>query len=206
MAVSFVIGRGGSGKTRRCFSTIVDALRRDPLGPPIYWLLPRQATFEAERRLVCSSGLAGTCRARVVSFARFARDVRAECGGSAIPEITPLGRQMILGHLLRVHAKELVFFRGTDRQSGLAAELAATFDELERSGKTAADLGLLLDEMDPVDRLDVEAGTLRAKLNDVRLLYDAYSTFLGQERLDPHRRIEQVLSAIQSCKFLRGAA
>ena len=70
MPVTFVIGRAGSGKTWRCRSAIVEALRAAPIGPPIYWLVPKQATFMAERQLACESGLSGFCRARVVSFER----------------------------------------------------------------------------------------------------------------------------------------
>ena len=141
MAVTFVMGRAGSGKSRRCFDAIVAGAARDPLGPPIYWLLPKQATFTAERELTCCSGLEAFCRARVVSFDEFGRDIFNECGGSSIPEITPLGRQMILGHLLRQHRTKLRFFSQVARQPGLAAELDATFAEFERSGKTADDLG-----------------------------------------------------------------
>jgi len=72
-------------------------MRADPLGPTILWLLPRQATFEAERKLVCESGLGAFTRTRVVSFQTLASDVLSECGGTAIPEVTALGRQMILG-------------------------------------------------------------------------------------------------------------
>src|SRR5947207_2301295 len=98
MAARFVIGRAGSGKTHRCFTAIVDAMRREPLGPPIYWILPKQATFVAERQLTCASGLGGFCRARVCSFDQLGLDVIADCGGSAIPQVTDIGRRMILGH------------------------------------------------------------------------------------------------------------
>jgi len=63
----------GSGKTEHCFRSIVEAMRSDPLGPPIYWLLTRQATFNAERELTCGSGLGAFCRTRVVSFEEFGR-------------------------------------------------------------------------------------------------------------------------------------
>src|SRR2546421_10775935 len=100
MPVTFVIGRAGSGKTARCFRALTEAMRQDPLGPPLFWLVPKQATFMAERDLTCGSGLGGFCRARVVSFESFGRLIAEECGGSSVPEVTPLGRQMILGHLL----------------------------------------------------------------------------------------------------------
>src|SRR5438552_3897700 len=123
MPVRFVIGRAGTGKTRWCFDEIVNTMRAQPLGPPIFWLLPRQATFSAERELTCNSGLAGFCRARVLSFEELGREILKECRDGALPEITPLGRQMLLGHLLRKHQKQLRFFTSVARQPGLAARL-----------------------------------------------------------------------------------
>ena len=66
MAVTFVIGRAGSGKSARIFGRVVEAARADPLGPPVFWLLPKQATFVAERELTCAVG--AFSRVRVVSF------------------------------------------------------------------------------------------------------------------------------------------
>ena len=205
MAVTFIIGRGGSGKTRHCFDGIVDAIRRDPMGPPIYWLLPRQATFSAERELTCLSGLNAFCRARVVSFDEFGRDVFEDCGGSSIPQVTALGRQMILGHLLRQHRSNLRFFSRVARQPGLAAELDATFAELERSGKSADDLGALVNELSESNAADLEFAPLLDKLHDTRLLYAAYSDYLGQDRLDQHRRLAQVEASLSECSFLRNS-
>src|ERR1700722_6431287 len=105
MAVRFVLGRAGRGKTEHCFRAIVEAMQHEPLGPPIYWLLPRQATFDAERDLTCRSGLGAFCRARVASFDEFGRDVFEDCGGTTVPEVTARGRQMIIGHLVRKNQK-----------------------------------------------------------------------------------------------------
>ena len=143
--------------------------------------------------------------ARVLHFEQLGEEIFAECGGSAVPEITPIGRQMILGHLLRRHAPQLTFFRSVERQAGLAAELDATFDELERAGKTADDLALLMDDLGQAGSNDVEGVALRAKLHDVRLLYQAYREYLGQDRLDQHRRLEQVLKSVETCSFVKRA-
>ena len=65
MGVRFIIGRAGTGKTRHCFDAIVAGLRADPLAvAPIYWILPKQATFSAERELTTRSGLGAFSRAR----------------------------------------------------------------------------------------------------------------------------------------------
>ena len=205
MAVTFVIGRAGSGKTIRCFHRIVEAMRADPLGPPILWVVPKQATFVAERELTCAGGLGAFCRARVLSFEQLAVEVFEQCGGSAVPEVTPLGRQMILGHLLRKLQPRLNYFKSVARQAGLAAELDSTFSELERSGKDAGSLSELVAELEASNPADAEGGSLVAKLRDLHLLYDAYQKFLGQDRLDPHRRMTQVLDLMSKCPLLRGA-
>jgi ATP-dependent helicase/nuclease subunit B len=205
MSLTFVIGRAGSGKTRRCFDAIVSALREDPLGPPIYWILPRQATFSAQRDLACNSGLGGFCRARIVSFEEFGRDVFETCGGDSIPLITPLGRQMILGHLLRKLEPRLQLFGGSARRVGLAAQLDQTFAELERGGKGSEELAAMIRSVEKTAGTSVDANSLLAKLHDIALVYEEYNVYLGQERLDQHRRAMHVLSSIEQCEFLRKA-
>lgn len=206
MPVGFAIGRAGSGKSHRIFRRIVDALRADPLGPPIFWLLPRQATFNAERELTCASGLKGFCRARILSFEDFGREIFEDCGGSSIPQVTPIGRQMILGHLLRQAHSELRFFKSVARQPGLAAELDSAFEELERAGKGAADLTLLIQQLEDEGGDDRQADPFLAKIHDLRLLYQKYAEYLGRDRLDQHRRTNQVLASLSRCSLLPGAA
>jgi ATP-dependent helicase/nuclease subunit B len=205
MSVTFVVGRAGSGKTRRCFDAIVSALRDDPLGPPIYWILPRQATFSAQRDLACTSGLGGFCRARIVSFDQFGLDVFEACGGDSIPLITPLGRQMILGHLLRKLEPQLRLFGGSARRVGLAAQLDQTFAELERSGKGSEELAAMIRSVEKTAATSIDANSLLAKLHDIALVYQQYNAYLGQERLDQHRRASQVVKSIEQCAFLRKA-
>lgn len=205
MGIRFIIGRAGSGKTKHCFDAIVSAMRDEPLGPAIYWILPKQATFSAERELTTLSGLGGFSRARVLSFDLLGEEVLASCGGAGVPRVSALGRQMLLGFLLRKHQNDLRFFRSVARQPGLAARLDATFAEFERCGKDESDLANLLEELGP-QADDVERSVLREKMADFHLLYRAYRRSLGDERVDPHRRLEQVLKCIADHKALRGAS
>lgn len=205
MAVTLVIGRAGAGRTTRCFTRIVDAMRADPLGPPIFWIVPKQATFMAERQLTCESDLWAFCRTQVMSFEQLANEAFLEVGRSATAQVTPLGRHMILGHLLRRLQPRLGYYRSSARQAGLAAELDATFGDLERAGKGAADLAQLVADLEITDPVDADGDALLSKLRDLRLVYDAYHAFLGQDRLDPHRRQTEVHSLLQHWPLLRGA-
>jgi ATP-dependent helicase/nuclease subunit B len=183
----------------------VKAMRDEPLGAPIFWIVPKQATFSYERMLTTESGLGGFFRARVVSFDLLGRQILEECGGTAVPEITGYGRQMILGMLLRRNEGKLRFFSSVARQAGLAVKLDATFAELERSGRSAGDLAEIAAEVELGGSDSIDASALGAKLHDLHLIYQAYSDYLGQDRLDPHRRLQQVLGSIANCSMLKGA-
>jgi len=205
MAVQFVIGRAGSGKTFRCFRGIVDAMRAEPLGPPIYWVVPKQGTFQAERELTCGSGLGAFCRCRVASFDQLTADVLEAAGGCAIPEVTPLGRQMVIAHLLRTHGDELQFFKSVAHQIGLAARLDATLAEIERNGQSPGDLQAQLAELETTGPADIRSSSLLPKLKDIALIATAYAAYLGDNRLDPQRRLEQVLACAEQCGLFDGA-
>jgi len=196
MAARFIFGRAGTGKTRWCFDQITASLVAAPLGPNIIWLLPRQATFQAERMLACAAGCNGYFRVRAVSFEDLGREILAECGGCGTV-VSDLGRRMILGHLLRRLAPRLRFFASVAHQPGVAAELDETFAELERCAQDAATLqAASAQSLGP---------SLAAKLHDLALLYAEYGKFLGQERLDPARRLTEALASIQRCASLKQA-
>lgn len=206
MAVQFIIGRAGSGKSHRCFRSIVEALREEPLGRPIYWVLPRQSTFVAERQLTCGSGLGGFCRARVISFDELCKRVLEECGGAATPEVNGVGRQMILGQLLRQRASELRFFGKVARQPGLAAEVDAALTEMEHCCMDEGEVDRLVEDLGG-SRSDgeVDAEVLRAKLHDLRMLQKAYSDYVGGHHLEEGRRMAQVLRSISDSTRFRGS-
>jgi ATP-dependent helicase/DNAse subunit B len=51
MAIRFILGTSGSGKTRWCIDAIAGALRNGG-DEPLVFLVPEQATFQAERAIL----------------------------------------------------------------------------------------------------------------------------------------------------------
>jgi ATP-dependent helicase/nuclease subunit B len=198
MGVQFVIGRAGAGKSKLFLDQTAAACKAEPLGEPIVWLVPRQATFQVERELCCRADLNGYFRVRVVSFELLGRQVLEETGGAAATEISSVGRQMILGHLLRRHKDELRFFRSADSGGpGLTAELDATLIELAGAG---ADLSELSERLKKTDQHG-----LVNKIGDLLRIHTAYESFLGENRLDPEARLKQAVQILEHCPFLRNA-
>ncbi len=176
-------------------------LREAPLGPPIYWLLPKQATFQAERELTISLG--GFTRLRIISLDLLGEEILTHCGNVGIPFVSPVGRRLIISHLLRKHQSQLKFYNQSATRPGLAAELDSTFGEFERANLTADRLDNFIHQMEPQDD---NATNLRDKLHDVNLLLTHYHAYIGQDRLDPGKRLEKVLKHVANCSLLKDAA
>jgi len=100
MSIRFVIGRAGHGKTRYCLDEIRNSLKQKPEGDPLIYLVPDQATFQAELELVSSDNLSGMIRAQVLSFHRLAWRIMQEEGGIARLPVDETGKKLLLHKLL----------------------------------------------------------------------------------------------------------
>jgi ATP-dependent helicase/nuclease subunit B len=200
MPVQFILGRAGSGKSSHLLRTMTDLTRTDPLGPPIFFILPRQATFQAERALTVALG--AFSRIRVVSFDQLGKDILIHCGDVGIPEVTEIGRRMVIGHLLRRYQTQLKFYAGSAHRRGLTAELDSAFGEFERAGLDVPALEELLNTLQTDDTAGL---SLRDKLFDLHLLLQAYNQYIGTEKLDPQRRMSKILKRVSDCSMFHGA-
>jgi ATP-dependent helicase/nuclease subunit B len=194
--VRFILGRAGTGKTRHCFEQMEALERADPLGPPVFLLLPRQATFQAERELTIRLG--GFARIRVVSLDDLGKLILETCGDVGIPQVNPIGRRLVIGHLLRQHENSLRFYGAAARRPGLAAEIDSTFGELERCNADSDKLELTQKNLRPDD-------PLAAKLADIAMLLRSYNDYIGEDRLDPRRRMDKMVERAADCSLLQHA-
>ena len=69
MAVQFILGRSGTGKTSYCIKAIVNELA-EPTEQRLILLVPEQATYQAERAILADKRIAGYNRLNVLSFDR----------------------------------------------------------------------------------------------------------------------------------------
>ena len=189
MPLQFILGRAGSGKSHLVRSRILDLLRDDPLGPPVFLVVPRQSTFEHEKRFAVSSDLPGFLRLRVVGFDGLLAEIARMRGDAPEPEVTPAGRELLLGHLLRTKADSLTFFRAAARHVGTVREIERTLSEFDRAGVSP------LEALEALDASDEPDGPLRSKLRDLALLGDAYSKLLAG-RTDAAERARRSVEAI----------
>lgn len=200
MSLRFILGRAGTGKTHTCMSMILDALE-EPNGPTLVYLVPEQATFQAERALV-AAGRPAVARAEVLSFRRLSWRVLGEVGGAARPELGELGRRMALRSLIFRRQEELRIFHRAARRAGFIDRLSATITELGQHGLAPADLARELQRRREGGRGE-EA--LALKLADLALIYQDYLEYLEGRFTDPDGVLTLAAQAIPRSRIFLGA-
>jgi len=198
MAVQFILGRSGTGKTYHCVGAIADSLLQKD-DRPLVLLVPEQATYQASRAILNDSRISGYSRLHVLSFDRLMFMVLGK--NTARAEISRLGRAMVIQRILRDCAGKLSVFGGS-AGPGLGIRLADTIARLQQYANGPEEVKNL------VARLRKDGDNLTtAKFADIGIIFERYIDFIKSR----HSGIDQDIQLAEACKqvgkadFVKGA-
>jgi len=191
MTLRLVMGRAGTGKTRRCLDEIHALLQEKPLGPPLILIVPDQATFNMERELASRGG---GMRAQVYSFRRLAYRVLRETGGAARRPVSELGRRMMLKSILLEQKNELNLLGTLHNRSGFLTSLSEIITEFKTCRVSPRDLAGL-PGAEGKDGLEM-------KLRDLSLVYNRLSEKLANRLVDPDDYLDLLARQLPAAGFL----
>jgi len=183
MAVQFILGRSGAGKTHFCLEQIRGELLARPDGAPLLFLVPDQATFQMEQALLADGRLAGFHRAHILSFSRLARTILQEVGSPGHPVLSESARQMILARILQEEQENLKIFRSLASRMGFVEQISRMIRELKQYRKTPEDLERQSAEL--AESSDPGGVVLANQLADLARVYGAYLESISDRFIDP---------------------
>lgn len=197
MAVRFVLGRAGTGKTRHCLDTIAGELGRPSEDQPLLLIVPEQASFQMERALAARAARRGYSRAEVLSFSRLSTRVFDQFAGGPA-ELTPQSRVLALRAAAAAEPESLRTFGPAARTHGFFQRLSRLVEELLRENVSC-------------EALRNAAATLveddaRERVGAVATLLARYLELLGPERCDPAQRLARLRERLAEATWLRDAA
>jgi ATP-dependent helicase/nuclease subunit B len=200
-SVQFILGRGGTGKSRWCIDAVCDALAGGGMEPLIL-LVPEQATYQVERSILSTPTIAGFSRLHVLSFNRLGFWLTPQ--HSHTTDISRTGKQMVLHKLLLELGSELTLYKGSVQRMGLAEKLSGLLDELQHSNCTAKQVALLSEAL-----AHKPGKTLAArKWSDIAKVFAAYEAYFteGNGRFsNPDIELKDAKDRAASTDFLKGA-
>jgi len=198
MAVQFILGRSGTGKTTRCISAIVKALTQEESGH-LLLLVPEQATYQAERAILANKAIGGYHRLHVLSFDRLGFLLSGK--NTARPALSKLGRQMMIHKLLRDSGDRLKVFAQSATSTGLGLQMAETISELHKYAKTPEDVDSLLKQLAE----NQHSGITAEKFADIGLVFEKYLDAIEGKFIDPDIQVSNLCKTIAESEIIKGA-
>jgi len=200
MAVGFIIGRSGTGKSRFCIDSVVKVLAEKDTQKNLILLVPEQATYQAEQAVLSKSRIAGYSEnLNILSFDRLRFLLLGK--NSAKVSVSQLGRQMIIQRLLGQLKGRLKVYAGCADRAGLGPALARTVSEIHSQARTPQDIEALVGRLAKTD-----AGGLAArKFADIALLLRGYADFIEGKFIDPDMQLNLLRKAIANAGWLKNA-
>jgi len=198
MTVQFILGRSGTGKTHYCVHTITRALQTTQRHPLIF-LVPEQATYQAERAVLSDPDIVGYDRLHILSFDR----LHVQLGGRLTPQarLSGLARQMLLQRLLQTHAHELAVYGSCSHQPGLVHKVLDVIDQLDAAAQGPDSLTPHIARLEQ----DPAAGLTAAKLRDIQVLARAYTQYIEGRFTDPQVQACLAREAVPDHPMVQGA-
>lgn len=211
MAVQFVLGRSGTGKTSFCVRSIADALQ-EPSEQPLLFLVPEQATYQAERAILSDPRVVGYHRLHILSFDRLQLLLLGR--HTARPAISRIGREMLIHKVLRDTKDKLQIFGPSALLPGFARQMAGMVSELHHYALAPEDVDELVKCLEagetalrsPASRLRPAGNRLTAlKFADIALIFHRYSQLLEGKFIDSEAQVNAACKAVADVDFVKGA-
>lgn len=180
MTLRIVSGRAGTGKSAFIYEEIVEQLKTDPLGSPIFIIVPDQMSYSTEYELTNKHGLHGLIRAQVMTFKRLAWLVLQETGGIAREEVNGYGYRMLIRKLLEEQKSDFSLFRQAAGKRGFTEEIESLLREFSRYSVNSTVLAEVSASLKAIDA----PNTLQAKTNDLQVVLQALEARLGTTYVD----------------------
>jgi ATP-dependent helicase/nuclease subunit B len=198
MAVRFILGRSGTGKTRHCIDSIIEALlQKDET--PLVLLVPEQASYQAERAVVADGRIRGYSRLSVLSFNRLGFMLLGR--RMALGALSRNGQEMAVQAILGRHKDALRMLGPSSALVGTGTEVARSLTELQQADMEPDDVAQLADYLSKRPGEELAA----RKFHDLAIIYARYREFLANRFSNPDMELSLARKAVPQAGFLRNA-
>jgi len=195
-SVQFILGRSGTGKSRYCIDSIVERLCDAEDNTRLIFLVPEQATYQAERAIL--EKVPGYHQLSILSFSR----LEYQLAGSrvAVESVSRIARAMILQRILRQNRDKLKMLGPSANQPGLGWDIADTIAEIHRYGYEPEDIeNLALQLVESGDSISA------VKFGEIAIVLGEYFKFIEGRLVDPDIQLARACGRVADSEFLKGA-
>lgn len=195
MALQFILGASGTGKTTYLYDLVTGRAAEHP-DMAYYFIVPEQFTLATQKALVQHNPAGGIFNIDVLSLARLAHKVFEEQGGAPCRMLKDIGKSMVVKRVLSECREELSLFGANAGQSGFVEETKSLISELFQYGIGEAELQEMMED-------NRDNGLLYKKLSDVLVLVRKFKDILGKDYMTSEGIYDALAECIEKSRFLK---
>ena len=196
MAVRYIIGGTGRGKSEYCFRKIVEEAEKHP-NKNYFVIVPEQFTLQTQKDLVYFSKNKAIMNIDVLSFMRLAYRIFEELNVKERLILEDTGKNMVIRRLLGSLKKELKFYRNAVGKQGFTEDLKSLLSELMQ-------YGIAPDKLEEIKK-KTSSQILAAKLHDTCLIYRAFNDYKKEKYICAEQILDVLAGEISKSKLLENA-
>ena len=195
MALQFIFGNSGSGKSHLLYQRMIDESRQHPEQNYMV-IVPEQFTMQTQKDLVMLHPDRGIMNIDVLSFARLAHRIFEEVGADRRSVLTETGKNLMLRRVAAEQKDRLQVLGGRMNRPGYVSEVKSMLSELMQYEITDFELRSMLEftEKRPL---------LHAKLSDLRCLYQAFLEYQRERFMKPEELMDVLCQVAPRSRLLR---
>ncbi len=196
MALTFVYGNSGSGKSEYIYQKIADMAQSAPYQHS-FVVVPEQATMSTQKQLVSHMKHHVILNVDVVSFDRLAYRIFDELGvQNTVMEET--GKSLVLRRIVEQEKDSLTLLRSNLTKMGYIAELKSVISELMQYGVSPDALGDFLEDLP-------KESALFYKLSDILHIYQSFDSYLKEGYVTAERVLDVLIDVAEQSAILKEA-
>ena len=197
MALQFILGNSGSGKSHFLYQHIIEEAL---CHPDINYLVvvPEQFTMQTQRDLVSMHPHKGIMNIDVLSFGRLAYRIFEEVGGDDRTILEDEGKSLVLRKIAGDYEKELKVLGRNLKKPGYLSEIKSVISEFAQYGLDPEGLELVTEGLN-------EESYLFWKLRDIQTIYKGFQEYLEERYITKEEILDVLRQAADRSELLKHA-
>ena len=196
MSLEFITGSSGSGKSYTVYSELIGESLAHPEKQYLV-IVPEQFTMQTQKEIVRMHPRHGLLNVDVLSFNRLAWRIFEEVGGNTLPVLEELGKSLVVQRVIAEQQNNMTVLGRTLSRQGSVLQMKSLISEFLQYG------------VEPQDITEWQGqqpeSLLAHKLDDVRILYEAFRDYLQDHYLTTEEVPDVLCRVIGKSGLIRGS-
>lgn len=197
MALQFILGGSGSGKSTYIFQKIIERSMEEE-NRRFFIIVPDQFTMQTQMDVVNMHPRKGIMNIDVLSFSRLSYRILEETGGDRQPVLDDTGKSLVLRKVASDLSDKLPVLGSNLKKLGYIHEVKSAVSEFMQ-------YGIGEKELEKMISFSEKRGGLQGKLRDLSTLYQGFKEYLKNQYITTEETYDRLAAQLEKSKLIKNS-